>query len=232
MKGPSVRRTTRPAYDSASTSATSWSTRAVVSIAIGVAVAVAGCSSEAPPESPVAEQGTSSSAVGEELSAVLPALIDLPSRAGEPSQTSGSVPHIQLDAQPVPGIDAELRRRVFLLPGIDDEPSDRSLPGARGLMVGDELSVSRPDVIAGSREFAHVHPDGSLHVWLPAERAREVQEMGWGELHPWTERDGFWGGVVLVFTPRDASELDVVIQIVVEAYNFVVGADLQPVDIS
>ena len=54
----------------------------------------------------------------------------LPEREGPRRETSGSVPHVQIDSAPVAAVDAELRRRVFLLPGVSDEPSTVSLPGA------------------------------------------------------------------------------------------------------
>lgn len=157
--------------------------------------------------------------------------LDLPVREGPRRRTTGSVPHIQLDAELVPAVDAELRRRAFQLPGVENLASDRSLPGARGIAFSDGFDLARADVIAGSREFAHVHPDGSLHVWLAVDSAFEVDDKKWGEIHPWVERDGFWDGVVMVYTPETLDELDVTIQILVDAYNFVTGANLRPADI-
>ncbi|HSF86094.1 MAG TPA: luciferase family protein [Acidimicrobiia bacterium] len=157
--------------------------------------------------------------------------LELPEREGPRRQTTGDVPHIQLDAEPVPAVDAELRRRAFQLPGVENLPSDRSLPGARGLALSDSLDLSRADVIAGSREFAHIHPDGSLHVWLSGDSAIEVHDKKWGELHPWVDRDGFWSGVVMLYTPENLDELDVTIRILVDAYNFVTGASLTPAEI-
>ena len=142
------------------------------------------------------------------------------------------MPHIQIGAEPVAAVDAELRRRAVLLPGVIDQPSSRSLPGARGLILVDDLDIARPDVIAGSREFAHFHPDGSLHVWLPVDRALEVHEQKWGEIHPWADRDGFWDGVVMVYTPESPEEMEITIQLILDAYNFVVGASLTPDDIA
>ena len=157
--------------------------------------------------------------------------LELPVRKGPRRQTSGSVPHVQLGAEPVPVVDAELRRRAFQLPGVENLASDRSLPGARGLALSADLELTRADVIAGSREFAHIHPDGSLHVWLAVDSAVEVEDKKWGELHPWVDREGFWEGVVMVYTPETLDELDVTIKIIVDAYNFVTGASLQPADI-
>ena len=163
----------------------------------------------------------------------------LPERTGERRRTTGDVPHQQLNAEPVPEIDAELRRRVFALPGVEDRASERSLPGARGLWFTAGLELVRADVLGGardgvlgsSREFAHIHPDGSLHVWLPVERAIEVHETKWGELHPWVDREGFWDGVVMLYTPESLDELEVAVRIVVDAYNFITGENLDPADI-
>ena len=71
---------------------------------------------------------------------------------------------------------AELRRRAFALPGVENRESVLSLPGARGLWLAEHLELARPEVLQGGRESAHIHPDGSLHAWLPVERAIEVAE--------------------------------------------------------
>lgn len=157
--------------------------------------------------------------------------VALPEREGPRRETTGSVPHVQIEAEPIAAVDAELRRRVFQLPGVEDRPSNRSLPGARGLVLSDDVDLARPDVIEGSSEFAHIHPDGSLHVWLPVDRATEVDQTKWGELHPWVDRDGFWDGVVMIYTPETLEEVDITIRLIVDAYNFITGASLSPVDI-
>ena len=156
----------------------------------------------------------------------------LPERPGARVATSGGVPHVQRDVETNPDLDSELRRRAFLFPGITSEPSAVSLPGAVQLALDRDLDLASPDVIASSGEFAHIHPDGSLHVWLPLDVAAEVHNQKWGEHHPWVGRDGFWDGVVMVYTPQTAHEVDVAIGILVEAYNFVVGADLDASDIN
>ncbi len=150
----------------------------------------------------------------------------LPTREGPRRETTGSVPHIQTDAVLVPEVDAELRRRVFLLPGVEDRETEISLPGARGLWLGDDLELARPEVLDAGREFAHIHPDGSLHVWMPVDRAVEAEAAKWGELHPWVKRSGFWDGVVMIYTPETQAEVDVVVQLVVDAYNYIVGTEL------
>ena len=152
----------------------------------------------------------------------------LPVRDGPRRETTRSVPHIQIDAEPVPNVDAELRRRAFSLPGVENRESELSLPGARSLSLTDAIELARPEVLQAEGEFAHIHPNGSLHVWLPVERATEVAETKWGELHPWVDREDFWDGLVMIYTPETLDELDVTMQLIVDAYNYVTGANLDP----
>ena len=155
-------------------------------------------------------------------------LAPLPDRAGPREETTHSVPHIQINAEPVPELDAELRRRAFSLPGVEERESLLSLPGTTSLWLSDDLDLDRPEVLQSGREFGHIHPNGSLHMWLPTDRAFEVAETKWGEFHPWVGREDFWDGMVMVYTPETMEELDVTITIIVDAYNFVTGADVDP----
>jgi phospholipase/carboxylesterase len=155
----------------------------------------------------------------------------LPERDGVRRGTTGSVPHVQLDAEPEPTVDAELRRRAYLLPGVENRESVLSLPGARGLWLSDQIELARPDVIAAGREFAHIHPDGSLHVWLPVDRAAEVHRTKWGELHPWVDRFFNDTATTEIYTPETLAELEITILLVVDSYNFVTGANLDSDDI-
>ena len=152
----------------------------------------------------------------------------LPVREGPREETTHGVPHVQVTADLVAEVDAELRRRAFSLPGVENRESELSLPGARSLWLADDVEVARPEVLQAGREFAHIHPNGSLHVWLPVERAIEVTEAKWGELHPWVGRDDFWDGLVMVYTPETLDELDVTMRLIVDAYNYVTQDDLDP----
>ena len=90
-----------------------------------------------------------------------------------------------------------------------------------------ELPIVRPEAIVRGREFAHIHPDGSLHAPLPIERALEVAEKGWGERHPWADQRDGWGGFVMLFTPRSMGELTITFQLIVESYNYVTGLQVE-----
>ena len=203
-------------------------------LSLGVFLLVAACSSDTPQAAdeataaPTTEAVTAESTADSTASSTSDGLTVLPVREGPRRQTTGSVPHIQTDAVPVPDVDAELRRRVFSIPGIDEGESSLSLPGARGLLLSDDLELARPEVLPGGREFGHFHPDGSLHLWLPVARALEVDEKKWGELHPFVVRENFWDGVVMIYVPETAAEADVALQLVADAYNYIVGVELDP----
>lgn len=198
-------------------------------LSLGVVLLVAACGSDTPQ---AADEATAVSpiteATGPAEAGASDGLTVLPVRDGPRRQTTGSVPHIQTDAVPVPDVDAELRRRVFSIPGIEEAESSLSLPGARSLLLSDDLELARPEVLPIGREFGHFHPDGSLHLWLSVERAIEVDETKWGELHPLVVRDDFWDGVVMIYVPETAAEADVALQLVADAYNYIVGVEPDP----
>jgi len=147
-------------------------------------------------------------------------------RRGPRPATTGTVPHQQIDVEAVPEVNAELFRRALALPGVENRPSTFSLPGARGMWIGDEVQITRPDQIVSGREFAHIHPDGSLHASLPSDRALEAVEAGWAEPQPIAEELGV-PGLVMIYTPQTLDELESVLQLVVDSYNFVTGQILE-----
>lgn len=151
----------------------------------------------------------------------------LPMRSGERIRTTGSVPHVQTNVQPDRAINEALEKFAFSLPGITERPTRVSLPGAKGMWLDDTVALDRPDTILSGREFAHIHPDGSLHAPLPVERARELQEKGWGEFHPWSGRRPGMDGFVMIYSALDEEELAVVSQLIIDSYNHVTGRSLR-----
>lgn len=150
-------------------------------------------------------------------------IANLPMRETPIPRTTDGVPHVQIGVEPVPGISETLLKRVSELPGVEIRPTVVSLPGALGFWVGEDLSLARPDVIVGGREFAHIHPDGSLHASLSPALAKMAAEKGWTVSHPWANRRPGWGGFVMIFTPVNTDELEVVFDLVEASYEFVIG---------
>lgn len=153
----------------------------------------------------------------------------LPERTRPRPPTNKNMPHSQIGISPVPEVNAELFRRAYSLPNVTNRPTVISVPGARAIWLDEDLSLKHPDAIARGREFAHIHPDGSLHVSLSPERAQEAIEKGWAEPHPMAAYMSN-PGMVMLYTPLDMQELDVVFQLIVDSYNFVTGSAVSAVD--
>ncbi|PYH44357.1 uncharacterized protein BP01DRAFT_298604, partial [Aspergillus saccharolyticus JOP 1030-1] len=83
-------------------------------------------------------------------------------------------------------------------------------------------------------EVCHAHPsDGSLHLTLHPADVKLVLERGWGQRHP-LARDSWWWwlrlvppGFVMVYAPRDAEELECVLEIIRAAAWWVSGTELR-----
>ena len=154
----------------------------------------------------------------------------LPQREGARPQTTAGMPHVQIGVTSVPAVDAALLRRVATLPGVDVRPTVISLPGAKGFWIEEHVAVAQPQAIVGGREFAHVHPDGSLHAALASARAREAIQAGWAVAHPWANKRAGWEGFVMLYTPQSMAELEVTFQLVVDGYNYVTGQAVRAAD--
>ena len=157
---------------------------------------------------------------------VMPALAaDLPLRDGPRPATTDGVPHVQIGAVPVPEISAALLRRAADIPGVEVRDTVISLPGAQGFWLTDDVALARPEAIVGGREFAHLHPDGSLHASLSPALAAAAVAAGWATPHPWADRRPGWEGFVLIYTPETAAEAEVVFDLVMGSYRYVTGKD-------
>jgi hypothetical protein len=147
----------------------------------------------------------------------------LPIRVGDRPRTTPTNPHTQLDQQPTDlrWIE-ELARRIFELPGVVEEPSRISVPGARALVLGPDESIGPPEAFLIGREFAHLHPapDHSLHAMLPTETVTEAVAAGWAEPHPVALRGLIPPTAVMLYAPRDGAELDVIERLVRSSHAF------------
>jgi hypothetical protein len=148
---------------------------------------------------------------------------ELPPRVGARPRTTPTNPHTQLDQQPTESrCGEELARRVFALPGVVEEPSGISVPGARALVLEPGDANGPAEAFLIGREFAHLHPDPdhSLHAMLPLEKAAEAVEAGWAEPHPVALRGLIPRTAVMLYAPRDEAEVDVVESLVRASHAF------------
>ena len=145
----------------------------------------------------------------------------LPPRSTPIPETTNGVPHVQIGVSPNPEISAELLARVAKIPGVDVRETVISLPGAKGFWINESVNIVRPKVIVGGREFAHMHPDGSLHASLSPETAQKAVELGWATFHPWAKQRSGWEGFVMIYTPNSKEELQVVMDLVLSSFRYV-----------
>ena len=113
--------------------------------------------------------------------------VELPKRYGPRPETTMGVPHIQIGVELVSEVNEELFQRVYSLPGVENQPS--VITGWRALWLADDIAIVKSNAIIGGREFAHIHDDGSLHIFLKTDRSYQAVESCWAVFHPYTEQN-------------------------------------------
>jgi hypothetical protein len=175
-------------------------------------------------------------------------LRSLPRREGARPETGPAVPHTQLSQNSPAELREELREWMATeLPGTVSGPSEISdaekmrawiaealphlpvphdVPDEKAFAVFLDGSAPAAGAVLMppglTTEFAHLHPDGSLHLALALEDQRELLAKGWGERHPlYSEQVN----VVMLFGPRSADELEVARTVLEASYRYATGRD-------
>lgn len=146
-------------------------------------------------------------------------------RAGPRPAVSWSIPQEQLTDTAPPELQERLLARLAALPGVTVGQSAISVPGARALMLGPTARGPLDAfIVPPAGEFAHLHPghDGSLHVALPPTLAAEAIAKGWAQAHP-LAGVRLTPGMVMVYGPRNETELDTVAGIITTAHTHATG---------
>ncbi len=156
--------------------------------------------------------------MAEPVTARITSMLSVPLRRGprpkvSPAPRRTDWPQQQFTDNAPPELQEELFRRVAAWPDVTTGPSVVSVPGARGFFLDPTYFVAPMFAV---NEFAHIHPeyDGSLHVMVSAPLVKRIAASGWGELHPRTDQ------VVMIYGPRDAQELEIVLELVRVAYAY------------
>jgi hypothetical protein len=142
----------------------------------------------------------------------------LPPRAGSEPKTGLVPPQLQFSDTSPPKIYEQMASWFFsAFPHSREEPTRISVPTSRALWLDEEVRASADSLMPprGSREFAHLHADGSFHLVLGEDDQGEVLARGWGLLHPWKDR-----GVneIMLFAPRNEEEIDQLKPVIAAAY--------------
>ena len=152
-----------------------------------------------------------------------------PRRPGRRPTTSTVGPHRQLDQRSPEDISGELARRVIALDGVEEGVSQVSVASSRAIFLTDVLRESDPrtSLAPGQRlEPVHLHgiEDTSLHAVLPPEVGAEMVRLGWGEAHQYED----FGTEFMIYGPRNAVELEIVMSLIQESLAFALAAQPDP----
>jgi hypothetical protein len=142
-------------------------------------------------------------------------------RPGPRPTLSDEGPQRQLTDRATPELWGRLVARAFALPGAYESHSQVSPASSRGLFLRDlEAPIVPWTSLApeGRVEPVHLHgvDDTSVHLCLPVARGAELTALGWATPHQYED----FGTEFLLYGPRDAAELDVVVGIIEEAVAF------------
>ncbi|MET1007173.1 MAG: luciferase family protein [Propionibacteriaceae bacterium] len=146
-------------------------------------------------------------------------------RPGSRPVTTPRTPHLQLDQFSPEPIQRELWTRMITLDGITAGHSLISAPSSRALHLAQRRAHGPAEAFLIGTEFAHLHGDGSgsLHLTLPRATGRTALAAGWGEPHPAVALGFAPPTTVMIFSPRDEYELEVVGRLVVISHEHALG---------
>lgn len=152
----------------------------------------------------------------------------LPLRAGAPPDVTAALPQHQTSQTAPPELAERLWSRLAALPDVRTGPTKVGVDGTRALLL-DRGAAAGPDaafLLPDDGEFAHQHPapDGSLHVVLPDAQAYDALAKGWAVAHP-LAGVRLSSGMVLVYGPRDAAEVEIVAGIAAASHRYATGRE-------
>ena len=152
---------------------------------------------------------------------------DLPVRVGTAPEIGKQPPQLQYSDHGPESIRLALREWMFTsFPNAKEHDTLISVPTSRALWLDESISPAHEDAFMppkGSREFCHVHEDGSLHLVVDSALEQEIVNRKWGVRHMYHDR-----GVkeMLVYAPRDKQELSIVKQLISESYRYASGESI------
>ena len=151
-------------------------------------------------------------------------VFELPARSGAPPEIGQVPPQLQYSDLGPEEIRTTLKTWSFsAFPNVTEHDTLISVPSSRALWLDESVPAAHKDAFMpgqNSREFCHLHEDGSLHAVVGTEVEKEIIQKGWGVRHMYFDR-----GVkeMLVYAPRNTEELEIVKSIIVESYRYANG---------
>jgi hypothetical protein len=155
---------------------------------------------------------------------------DLPPRVGDAPEIGQVPPQLQFSDLGPEGIRLALKEWAFqAFPKAREHDTLISVASSRALWLDESVPVAHDDAFmppSGSREFCHLHEDGSFHAVVDVSIENEILQKRWGVRHMYYDR-----GVkeVLVYASRNDQELVLAKKIIIESYRYASG-DQGPID--
>lgn len=148
-----------------------------------------------------------------------------PARPGPTPTITDHEPQEQLDQLGPDDVWDEMVARATQLPGVTERDSAISVKGARAFWLDESLVKGPDDSMIIEREFAHIHPrpDSSWHLQLPHELAILAISGGWGEIHTVVWLGDAPANSMMLYSPRNRDEMEVVWALVQESYRYATG---------
>jgi hypothetical protein len=142
-------------------------------------------------------------------------------RCGPRPRSSGALPFHQLDQWPPAEIHARLVAECAGFDGVGVRESRMASPSTRALYLPDEFAEGPPEAFIDAHEFCHLHslPEGTIHLALPEPVLSRAVALGWAERHP-LAASGIFKTLVMVYAPRNAGDLEVVLGLIQVSYGF------------
>ena len=148
----------------------------------------------------------------------------LPVRHGAPPKVGERPPQLQFSDLGPESIRKELHNWAFSsFPNVKERDTLISVPTSRAMWLDEGIEAAHEDAFmppSGSREFCHLHADGSFHAVVDESVEQEILEKKWGVRHMYYDR-----GVkeMLVYAPRDKQELRIAKMTIIESYRYASG---------
>ena len=156
--------------------------------------------------------------------------LKLPKREGVKPRTNPQPPHLQYNQHSPREIYNSLADWMFnAFPKSREHKTLISVPTSRAMWLDEDIKNTPRDGFmpppTTSREFAHLHKDGSIHVCLPENDIEAIYDAKWGEPHPYKHH-----GVneILVYAPQNKQEMETLKQVIVASYEYLTNEKYSP----
>ena len=146
-------------------------------------------------------------------------------RRGEAPQIGETIPQLQFSDLSPDDIRDRLWAWAFTnFDDVTEEDTRISVPTSRAMWLDPKITAAHDDAFmppSGSREFCHMHLDGSIHAVVANEVEDEIIRKDWGKRHPLYHSHGV--KEVIVYAPRDDAELEVLKSVIKKSYEYATG---------